>query len=34
MKKNKTYAIAAAAIAGAAYAALTVLLAPISYGPI
>lgn len=34
MKKNKTYAIAAAAITGAAYAALTVLLAPISYGPI
>lgn len=34
MKKNKPYAIAAAAITGAAYAALTVLLAPISYGPI
>lgn len=34
MKKNKTYAIASAAITGAAYAALTVLLAPISYGPI
>ncbi len=34
MKRANTYAIAASALVGAAYAALTVLLAPISYGPI
>lgn len=34
MKRSKTKRIAYAAVAGAAYAALTMLLAPISYGPI
>lgn len=34
MSRNKTKRIAYAAVAGAAYAALTMLLAPISYGPI
>ena len=34
MRRSKTFAVAAAALVGAAYAALTVLLAPISYGPI
>lgn len=34
MRKSKTFAAAAAALIGAAYAALTMLLAPISYGPI
>ena len=34
MKTGKTRRIAYAAVAGAAYAALTMLLAPISYGPI
>lgn len=34
MRETKTKRIAYAAVAGAAYAALTMLLAPISYGPI
>lgn len=34
MKTPNTYAITASALTGAAYAALTLLLAPISYGPI